>query len=208
MLGLLCYFYHLLPPLAIVRVGVMCVTRDPTVEARCNRLSSCRYWRQLLSGPILKDAGSILWLRVLNRHNLLVSIPIFLYKILSSHIMSTIHCGIHPIVGLRSYTQTCELFPINIASAYWQAGVIFFNSNQVLRQLPSQPKTPKPSWMQSCPPHFEMSSQLIKTPTSIQQVKLDLLKIRQDNNAQYLLQSTPSRVCIDKVGRAAGAAMA
>ena len=62
--------------------------------------------------------------------------------------------------------------------------------------------------MQSCSPHFETSSQLIKTPTSIQQVKLDLLKIRQDNNAKYLLQSTPSRVCIDKVGRAAGAAMA
>ena len=62
--------------------------------------------------------------------------------------------------------------------------------------------------MQSCPPHFKTSSQLIKTLTSIQQVELDLLKIRQDNDARYLLQFTPFRVCIDKLSRAAGAAMA
>ena len=64
------------------------------------------------------------------------------------------------------------------------------------------------SQMQSCPPHFETSSQLIKTLTSIQQVELDLLKIRPDNDAKYPLQSTPFRICIDKLGRAAGAAMA
>ena len=62
--------------------------------------------------------------------------------------------------------------------------------------------------MQSCPPHFKTSSQLIKTLTSIQQVKLDLLKIWQNNDARYSLQSTPFCVCIDKLGRAAGAAMA
>ena len=55
----------------------MCVTRNPMVKARCNQLGPRQYRRRLLSDPILKDAGLVIWLRVLNPHNLLVSMIIF-----------------------------------------------------------------------------------------------------------------------------------
>ena len=124
--------------------------------------------------------------------------------------------GCHAIHGISKHeflkiyleAHTRRLFLINIVSVYQQAGLILFNLNQVLRQLPSQPKTPKPSQMQSCPPHLKTTSQLLKTPTSIQQVELDLFKICQENVFGYLLQSTFSYICIDKLGRAAGAAVA
>ena len=62
--------------------------------------------------------------------------------------------------------------------------------------------------MQSCPPHFETSNQLIETPISIQKVKLNLFKIWQDNDVRYPLQSTLFLVCINKLGKAASVAMA
>ena len=63
----------------------MCVTRNPKVEARCNRLSLRQYWHWLLSDPILKNVGSVMWLQVLNLHNLLVSTIIFYTNIIHTH---------------------------------------------------------------------------------------------------------------------------
>ena len=44
MLGLLSLPSTLAPPPAIVRVGITCLTRDPTAEARCSQLGLRQYW--------------------------------------------------------------------------------------------------------------------------------------------------------------------
>ena len=62
---------------AIVRVGVTCVICNPTVKVRYDWRSPRWYWRWLSLGPILEDARSVMWLRVLNPDNLLVSTIIF-----------------------------------------------------------------------------------------------------------------------------------